>query len=142
MISGFDPATDVVETSDDALFGQRITIARVTRRVPGGRLKVVLPHAALVEPWPEEFLWRPVKALGVVEVWWSLVRSPVCGPTTMECVYQPAGAQDFRSTVPRDAVTDREAWKQLRPHLFQGFLCAYQDDLDERERLRASMSGG
>lgn len=134
MISGFDPATDRVETSDDALFGQQVTMARVTRRVEGGRLKVVLPHAALVEPWPEEFLWRPVKALGVLEVWWSLARTAVPGGRLVECTYQTANWR-FSQTVPQELLADREVWDSYRPNLFHRLLCAYQDAVDGRERL-------
>jgi len=134
VITGYNPGTDEVESSSDYLFGQNTIMVRITRRIAGTRLVAVMPNTALVDPYPEEFLWRPVKALGVLDVWWSIHRTPESQPWGLECTYQTADGYRSRQTVTRELVADCTAWKDLQKRLFADFLAQYQDALDEREK--------
>lgn len=137
---GYEQETDTVETDNgDYLFHKNITAVRITRRIGDAKLRVVMPHTALVDPWPEEFLWRPMKLLGVIDVWWSMHRSLEWQPYTLECVYQTAEYRGSQ-TISRELVADLKVWEQFRRHVFQNFIWSYQEALDERESTMAEMS--
>lgn len=139
VIPGYDPNTDEVETSEHYWFTHDVTAARITRRAEGVKLKVVLPHAALTDPWPEEFLWRPLKALGVLDVWWSLYRVPYYPTESLEWLYQTVDGRYFTQLVSRELVADGLAFQAIQRHVFQGFLARWQDVVDS---LGGSIDGG
>lgn len=126
LMPGYEPDTDTLTTSDTYLFGMDVTLARVKR----GPLVAYLPMAALIDPWPEEFLWQPMKLLGVVDVWQSMHRS-WSWPDMLDCVYQTADQWQFMQTVSRELIADSVAWQAYQKHQLRSYLCAYQDALDE-----------
>lgn len=127
LMPGYNPGIDKVTTSDTYLFGSGITLARVKRDT----LVAYLPLRALVDPWPEEFLWRPIKLLGVVDAWQSMYRSWSL-PDMLDCVYQTADQWQFVQVVSPELVADTVAWKAYQAHQLRSYLCAYQDAIDER----------
>lgn len=135
FIPGYDPGTDTVTSDTMAMWHRDITLVRITRPVPGGRLKVVMPNTTLVDPWPEEFLWRPLKALGVLDVWWSLVRS-VDLDGSLESLYQTADGSSWRQLIPREMVQDAVAWEAIPTHLFESFILEWQREINRREADR------
>jgi hypothetical protein len=136
LIPGYDPETDGVETSDTYEWpDDAIMLARVRR----GPLKLIMPAAALIDPWPEEFLWRPLKALGVVDVWWTMHRSVEHPPWAMTCLHQMADGWVSTCTVSRELVADREAWASYRRIMFRKFLGDYQEALDKRDVATAAL---
>ncbi len=136
FIPGYDPDTDTVETDTMAMWHRDITLVRITRPVPGGRLKVVMPNTTLVDAWPEEFLWRPLKVLGVLDVWWSLFRS-VDLYGSMEVHYEtPEGGGSWRQLVSREMVQDAVAWQAAQAHLFERFILEWQREINQKEAGR------
>jgi hypothetical protein len=129
LMPGYDPVVDEVTYNDDYLFGMGVRAARVKR----GDLRVYLPSVALVDPWPEEFLWRPVKLLGVVEAWWSMHRS-LRVAEALESTYQTADRWQFTQAISRELVADVAVFESFRKHQLRNFLFSYQDALDEKEK--------
>lgn len=129
FITGYNPDTDEVETSTDYLFAENRTMVRVTRRLPNGRrLKLAMPHESFTAPAPHEFLWAPRKALGVLDVWWSVINA-VDLPGSVEVTFH-AGEGHWRQLVSLDAVQDGIAWQAIQPHLFESFLVEWQRAVD------------
>ncbi|HEX3782725.1 MAG TPA: hypothetical protein VHX38_23915 [Pseudonocardiaceae bacterium] len=122
MMPGYEPDTDTVDRSSDYLFGHGVEMAIVKR----GNLRAVLPSVALLDPWPEEFLWRPLKALGVLDVWWSMYRSDRYQLWALNSVYETADRGRFTQQISREMVADRVAWESYQPHVFASFLVEWQ----------------
>jgi len=130
VITGYNPDTDTVETSGgDYLFTENRSMARVTRRLPDGqRLKLAMDERSFIEPAPYEFLWVPRKALGVLDVWWSVINS-VDLPGSAEVTYE-TGEGSWRQLVSRELVQDSVAWAACQQHLFERFLLQWQHAID------------
>lgn len=133
MITGYNPETDTVEeTSTDYLFTENRALVRVSRRLPDGRrLKLVMSHESFTAPEPHEFLWAPRKALGVLDVWWSVINS-VDLAGSVEVTFH-ANEGWWPQLVSLDAVQDGIAWQAIQPHLFESFLVEWQRAVDAVE---------
>jgi hypothetical protein len=137
LMPGYDRITDRVVSND---LSQDILLVRVTRRVGNTKLSLIMPNKALVDPWPEEFLWRPLKALGVIDVWWSMHRSPERAPWALESVYESADGFRLSQLITREVIADRQAWTTIQKHMFHGFLVGYQEALDEKAKVQAELA--
>jgi hypothetical protein len=133
LISGYNAPTDTVTRSmEPGAFAMNLVCIR--RPIDPGSvtvadpkpLTVLIPNRALVDPWPEEFLWRSRKALGVIDVWWSMYRTPEYEPWALESRYQTADGSFFVQHVTRQLIADRRAWESYQPHMFESFLLEWQ----------------
>lgn len=128
-ILGYNPDTDAVETNTDHLFAEGRTVARVIRCLPNGRrLKMAMPYESFTAPALYEFLWAPLKALGVLDVWWSVTNSMDLDHS-VNVTYQTgefSWTQFFTSEMVRDDV----AWKAIQTHLFDRLLVKWQHTID------------
>ncbi len=137
FIPGYNPDTDMVETDQgNFAFTSRSTMVRITRGVPldgvivsapHGALRMIMSNTALVKPLPEEFLWRPVKLLGVVGAWWSLCRG---ARSDMMTTHYQVGIYHHHQEIPYDLIRDEQAWRAFCDHQFRNFLWAYQEACD------------
>lgn len=128
-ISGYNPDTDWFYTDAESLLIRNIVWVPVIRLLPNGRrLKLVMPYESFITPEPHEFLWAPRKALGILDVWWSVANS-VDIPGGVEVTFQ-TGEASWRQWVGRDAVQDDVAWQAIQRQLFASFLVGLQRKID------------
>lgn len=143
MISGYDPATDTITRIMES-GALELDLVRIRRPIDPDSvavaepkpLTVLIPSRALIDPWPEEFLWRPRKALGIVDVWWSMFRTPDYEPWALESRFQTADGSYFSQHVARQLINDRQAWESFQPHMFASFLVEWQRASEAAEAVR------
>lgn len=139
MITGYQPGTDEVETTEDHT--TRVLWTRITRRLDNGaKLRIVLPHRAIIDPWREEFLWRPMKALGVVDVWWSMHREHPEAQAAWS-VYETADGYQSSLLISLQLIGDPVAWKACQTMQFEKFLIGYQRSLDAKTDDAGEVTG-
>lgn len=141
-LPGLNAETDQLEVSNgDFMFGQpnpdRAAV-KITRRLPdqpdGVRRKLTLicsPHT-LLHPESFEFVWRPLRLLGQIDAWESLIRpfDMSFQADRVQCHWQTA---DYggRQQIIGDVVRDQQAWQSVRRHMLYEFMIRMQDDYDK-----------
>lgn len=141
-LPGLNMETDQFEVSNgDWMFDtnrQAVKLTRLLPDLPSGtqrktrnKLTLICSPRTLMHPEPFEFVWRPLRLLGQIDAWESLIRpfNMSFQADQVQCHWQTA---DYggRQQIIGDVVRDQEAWRAVRRHMLNEFLIRMQNDYD------------